>query len=100
MKDYNGVRQNGHLGEVIISLAKYENKKCITEWIKLRNNLNNFDGIERGEVLISILWRYSKEVDKQSKVVKQNETRQNLFQKIGENIKLIGSGLDSVLKGI
>jgi hypothetical protein len=96
MKNYNGVRQNGHLGEVIIPLSKYENKKCVTQWIKLRNNLNNFDGHERGEVLVSILWRFNTIVDDESKVMKIKES-ENIFQKIGY---AIGSGLDSVIKGI
>jgi hypothetical protein len=51
--------KNDFMGKVVIPLRSFENKKAVRKWYKLKDDNNNIDSLERGEVELIVWWHFN-----------------------------------------
>lgn len=77
VEDYNLTRPT-FIGRVAIPLHEFDTKRRIRRWYKLRNKEMSADGVERGEVEISVHWVFSIDVKKKTESDKKKYDRSAL----------------------
>eukprot|EP01038_Epipyxis_sp_PR26KG_P004421 gene4421-6250_t len=82
-EDHNDVNTASHMGRIAIPLSDFDDKKPHTKWYKLKNKTMVEDGKDRGEVQLTVIWKFNPKVLEEiaAKEAKNNSKMSTRFMK-------------------